>query len=78
MELEQNVGDTTEVVDDPTRAEIEEITNKSRNGKAPGKNGVRMEMFKYGEQEIKEKLYQLIKRVWGNKKECHKNGNAEK
>ena len=23
-----------------------------------------MEMFKYGEQDIKEKLYQLIKRIW--------------
>ena len=63
-ELEQNVEDTTEEVDDPTMAEIEEIINKSRNGKAPGKDGIRMEMFKYGGQEIKEKLYQLIKRIW--------------
>jgi len=26
--------------------EIEEIINRSRNGKAPGKGGIRMEMFK--------------------------------
>ena len=33
------------MMDDPTRAEIEEIINKSRNGKAPGKDGIRMKMF---------------------------------
>ena len=56
--------DTIEKVDDLTRAEIEEIVNKNRNGKSPGKDGIRIVMFKYGGQEIKEKLYQLIKRIW--------------
>ena len=42
-ELEQNVEDTTKEVDDPTRAEVEEIINKSRNGKSPGKDGIRMD-----------------------------------
>ena len=42
-ELEQNVEDTTEEVEDPTRAEIEDIINKSRNGKSSGKDGIRMD-----------------------------------
>lgn len=55
-------------MEDPTREEIEEIINKSRNGKSPGKDGINIEMLKYGGPELKERLYQLITKIWKEEK----------
>lgn len=53
-----------EPVMEPTMEEVAEIINKSRNGKAPGKDGINMELIKYGGEKLQEQVHMLIKKIW--------------
>lgn len=52
----------------PTREEVKEVINKSRNGKAPGEDRINIEFIKYGGELLQERIYQLIKNIWTEEK----------
>src|SRR3978361_1526803 len=51
-----------ETVTEPTIEEVKEVINKSRKRKAPGKDGINMELIKYGGEALQKKLHKLIKK----------------
>lgn len=52
------------VVQEPTLEEIKDVIKSSRNGKAPGKDGINNELLKYGGDELHENIYALISKIW--------------
>lgn len=56
-------GDNEET-DEPTFNEAKEIILNCKNGKAPGKGGINLELIKYGGEKIQRELYELIKEIW--------------
>lgn len=46
-----------ELIDEPTLEEVEEIINKSRNGKTPCTVGKNAEVIKYGGEELHKKIW---------------------
>ena len=53
-----------EIIPEPAFEEVKQIINKSRNGKAPGKDGINIEFLKCGGEKLQRELYLLIKRIW--------------
>ena len=48
----------------PTREELVTAIDKMKNGKAPGRDGIPAEIFKYGGELLTNRLYQLIVMSW--------------
>ena len=48
----------------PSREEVVEATNKMKNGKAPGEDGIPAEIFKHGGAKLTDELYKLINTCW--------------
>jgi hypothetical protein len=55
--------------DSTGKGETEEDIDLMNNNKAPGEDGIQAESIKYGEEALKEEMYNLVK-----KRKCHKNG----
>lgn len=64
LECETQEEDT----DVPTMEEIKEIINRSRNGKAPGKDKINIELIKYGGEKLQESIGRLIQKSWREEK----------
>lgn len=54
--------------EEPTIEEVKEIINKSRDGKAPGKDGINIELIKYGGNTLHKRIYYLIKKIWNEER----------
>jgi len=63
-ELKVEDEPTEVLVEEPTLQEVKEILNNSRNAKAPGKDGINMELIKHGGDAIMEYIFMLIKKIW--------------
>lgn len=57
MTISEDNHDYEETLRYPTRGEIDETVNKGRNGKSPRKDRINVELFKYGRQELRKRLY---------------------
>lgn len=67
LEQGEEMNLTTNEEDDedlPTKNEIMEIINAFKNNKAPGENGISVEMLKVGGHKLEENLFKIIKTVW--------------
>lgn len=51
-------------IPEPTLEEVKQVINSSRNGKTPGKDGINIELLKYGGEELQERVYMLLRRIW--------------
>lgn len=67
-ELELEDEPTEVLVEEPTLQEVKEILSNSRNAKAPGKDGINMELIKHGGDVIMEYIFMLIKKIWKEEK----------
>src|SRR3978361_954449 len=67
-EVEIEEDEEGETVTDPTMEEVKEVINKSRKGKAPGKDGINMELIKYGGEELQKQIHALIQTIWREEK----------
>jgi endonuclease/exonuclease/phosphatase family metal-dependent hydrolase len=50
--------------EEPSREEIKEIIANMKNRGAPGIDGINAELLKYGPDELLEKVYDIILKVW--------------
>ncbi|CAG9829791.1 unnamed protein product [Diabrotica balteata] len=57
-----------EISKEPTLEELDEVIQRSKNGKAPGKDGINMELIKYGGRELRGKILALLKNIWKEEK----------
>lgn len=53
-----------EATQEPTIEEVKNVIAKSKNGKAPGIDGINMELIKHGGEEIITQIHQLITKIW--------------
>jgi hypothetical protein len=51
-------------VEPPSYEEVDQAIVKLKNNKAPGIDGIPAELFKYGGQELKRRLYQKTLDIW--------------
>lgn len=56
------INETT--VEPPNRLDIEIAIQNLKNNKSPGEDNLQAELFKYGGEEIQNKLYELISKIW--------------
>jgi hypothetical protein len=59
-------GPSVEELDAPTFEELEEAIKKLKNNKAREANGITAELFKQGGTEFKNRMLQLILRIWAD------------
>lgn len=52
----------------PTMDDVKEAMTNLKNNKAPGKDNISTEMWKYGGQELMNGLHKLIESIWRQKK----------
>lgn len=62
--IEDSTEDDAMIIEEPTTEEIKEIIQKSRNGRAPGKDNINMELIKYGGDLLHERIHMMIKNIW--------------
>ena len=67
-EVETEEDEEDETVTEPTIEEVKEVINKSRKGKAPGKDGINMDLIKYGGKELQKQVHALIQKIWREEK----------
>lgn len=53
---------------EPTLEEIKQVIKTSRNGRAPGKDGINNELLKYGGEVLHEYIYEMIRKIWKEEK----------
>lgn len=63
-EEEQYERDELEEENPITREEYEEAMSKMKNGKAPGEDGIAIELIKEGGEELKGKIVELFNKCW--------------
>ena len=63
-EVEQEVREGNKEIVESTRAEVEEILGSMKNNKSPGQNGITIENIKYGCEQLRQEIYELIIDIW--------------
>ena len=48
----------------PSLEKVKVDTHKMKNDRNPGRDGIPAEVYKYGGEQLKERLHQLIKTCW--------------
>jgi hypothetical protein len=64
-------GSTMEEMDPPMFDELEKAIKKFKNSKAPGADGITAKLFKLGGTELKNRMFQLILRIWADEELPH-------
>lgn len=55
-------------LEEPTKQEIKEIIANTRNGKAPGKDNINMELIKHAGDSLHDIIYQIKVKIWREEK----------
>ena len=70
-EVEQEAREDNKEIVEPTREEVEEILRSMKNNKSPGQNGITIENIKYGGEQLRQEIYEIIS---GRKRRCQRDG----
>lgn len=63
-ETKEDIEYNEEEVETPSKEEILETIDKMKNGKAPGVDGIEMELIKHGGEVLRERICDIIRKVW--------------
>jgi sorting nexin-29 len=61
---ERNIQNEDDAEEAPAQEEIEEIMRKQKNNKAPGADGITIELIKHAGPEMAEQIGGLIRQIW--------------
>ena len=62
-ETRENIG-ISDNITEPTNKEIEGMIKRAKTNKAPGEDGLTIELIKHADPQTKEEICKLIKQIW--------------